>query len=192
MHWLRDVLDRLFTKIFKGERQLVPDVFVNGAGDTDAARFRQTLQPRRDVDAVAVELLPIHNHIAKIDSDAKLHPPRRRDALVFRLESDLNVDCALDCIHHAGEFRQDAITSRADESAVMLFDQAVDDLPMRGQSAEGRLFIFPHEPAVAVDIGTQDCGKLAFHARVTSALRRACQSPTVGASAYSYIWLTKR
>ena len=57
----------------------------------------------------------------------------------------------------------------------MLLDQAVDDLAMRGQSAERRLFILPHEAAVAVNIGAEYGGELTFHLRLTSA-RNSLQS----------------
>src|SRR6266567_2130607 len=55
VHRLDNVFDRSLTEVFTVEWQLVPDVFVDGPGDADTAGFRQTLQPRGDVDAVAVE-----------------------------------------------------------------------------------------------------------------------------------------
>jgi hypothetical protein len=61
----------------------------------------------------------------------------------------LNLNRAIYRLDHAGEFGQDAIASRADESAVMLFDQPVDGLAMRAQSTERRLFVLPHQAAVA-------------------------------------------
>src|SRR5712692_6975532 len=127
MHRLGDVLDRLLAKVFEVERQLVPDIFVDGAGDADTAWVGETLQPRRDVNAVAVKLLAIDDHIAEIDADAKLHSPRGRDTGVFRLEPGLNIDRALDRVYHTGEFGQNAIAGGADKSPVMLFDQPVDD-----------------------------------------------------------------
>jgi hypothetical protein len=45
---------------------------------------------------------------------------------------------------------------------VVLFDDTVDDLSMRGQGAECRLFVLPHEAAVAVHVGAEYRGELAF------------------------------
>jgi hypothetical protein len=36
----------------------------------------------------------------------------------------------------------------------MLLDEIVDQFAVCGQCTEGRLFIFPHEAAVAVNVGT--------------------------------------
>jgi hypothetical protein len=36
---------------------------------------------------------------------------------------------------------------------MVLLDEGVDDFPMRGGGPKSRLFILPHEAAVAVNIG---------------------------------------
>src|SRR4029453_4771478 len=41
------------------------------AADTDATRLGQRLQPRRDVDAVAKNVIPIDDDVADVDADAK-------------------------------------------------------------------------------------------------------------------------
>ncbi len=47
------------------------------ARDADAAGFGQCLQPCRDIDAVAVNVVAVGDDVAEIDPDAE------RDALVF-------------------------------------------------------------------------------------------------------------
>jgi Adenylate and Guanylate cyclase catalytic domain len=54
--------------------QLAPNLFMNFPGDADAARRCNTLQTRRHVDAIAVNLLAFHHHVAQVDPDAKFHP----------------------------------------------------------------------------------------------------------------------
>jgi hypothetical protein len=46
---------------------------------------------------------------------------------------------------------------------MVLSDQAVDNSAMCGQSSDCRLFILPHEAAIAVDVGAEDSSELAFH-----------------------------
>jgi hypothetical protein len=56
----------------------------------------------------------------------------------------------------------------------MLLDEIVDQFAVCGQCTEGRLFIFPHEAAVAVNVGTQDGGEFALHThlRVETSFRQ--------------------
>ena len=51
---------------------------------------------------------------------------------------------------------------------MVLFDQAVDYPAMRGQGSNCRLFVLPHEAAVAVDVGAEDSGELAFHTHLSA------------------------
>ena len=69
---------------------------------------------------------------------------------------------ALDRVHHARELGEHAVAGGTDESAVVQFDQSVDDFAVRRESAESRLFVVPHEAAVAVHIGTEYGGELTF------------------------------
>jgi len=85
-----------------------------------------------------------------------------------RLERGLNVDAALDGVHHAGKLGQHAIAGRVNKSPPMLLDQTVDDRAVRGQTPQRRLLIFPHEAAITVDVGAQNRGELAFHTHLLS------------------------
>ena len=49
------------------EGELGSDGCVHGFGDTDAARFRQALQARRNVDAVAIDVPPVLDDVAESD-----------------------------------------------------------------------------------------------------------------------------
>jgi hypothetical protein len=105
----------------------------------------------------------LDHYVAQVDADAKLHPPFGRQTLVLRLKCALNLDRALDGIHHAGELGEDAIACRVYEPSVVLLDETIDGLAVRGQSAKCRLFVLPHEAAVAIDVGAEYRGELAFH-----------------------------
>src|SRR5215470_16525453 len=68
---LRDVFDVLRSHVLEGVGETVADMVAHRARDADAARCRQPLQPRRDVDAVAINVAAVGNHVAEIDPDAK-------------------------------------------------------------------------------------------------------------------------
>ena len=47
-------------------------LIVDNPGYTDPARFCQSLEPRRDIDAVAVDVAILHDDVAGIDANAEL------------------------------------------------------------------------------------------------------------------------
>jgi hypothetical protein len=49
------------------------------------------------------------------------------------------------------------------ESPPVLLDEGVDNLAVGRQTAECRLFVLPHEAAVAVNVGAEYGGELALH-----------------------------
>src|SRR5712692_6315370 len=99
---------------------------MDGIRNADASRMGEAFEARRDVDAVAVDLLAIDHHVAEVDADAKLHSAVGWQTYVFRLERGLDLDSALDRIHNAGEFREHAIARGIDESSAMLLDKRID------------------------------------------------------------------
>ena len=131
--------------------------------DADAAGLGETLQSRRDVHPVAINLRALDHHVAEVDADTKLHAALGRNAFVFSLEPGLDIDGALHRIDHAGELGEHAVAGRVHEPPVMLLDERVDYLAVGRKGAESRLFIFPHEAAVAEDVGAEYGGELAFH-----------------------------
>jgi hypothetical protein len=42
----------------------------------------------------------------------------------------------------------------------MLLDERIDYFTMRDEGAMSRLFVGPHEAAIAVDVGAEYCGEL--------------------------------
>src|SRR5216684_8401680 len=122
-HRLGDVLDRLWAEVLVAQRELVAQVLADGAGDTDAAGFGETLQARRHIDPVAVDLFALDHHVAEVDPDAEFHPALGWQRRVLGLERGLNLDGALDRIHDAGKLGEYAVTRRVDESSVTLLDQ---------------------------------------------------------------------
>ena len=95
---------------------------MNCARNADAAGVGETLQPRRDVDPITVDLIALDHHVAEVDADAKLHPALLRQLSVLGLERGLNIHRAIHRLDHAGELGQNAIASGVYEAAVVLLD----------------------------------------------------------------------
>ena len=73
-----DVLQRLLAGILEGEIEPVADIVADRAGHRDAARLGDALDARRDVDAIAIDVVVLEDDVAEIDADAEL------DAAVLR------------------------------------------------------------------------------------------------------------
>src|SRR5262249_21165737 len=102
------------------------------------------------------------DHVTKVDPDPK------RDALVFNRfriavsHSPLHFYSAPHRIHHAREFRQEAVAGVLYGTATVLFDLWINQLTeMRLQPFVRPLLICPHQPRIAGDIGGEDCGEAA-------------------------------
>ena len=65
-------------------------------------------------------------------------------------------------IHHTDKLSQQGVPRAMHHPASMLEDDQAHGLPVDPQGADGRLFIFPDEATVALDIGMKDGGKLPF------------------------------
>jgi hypothetical protein len=138
----------------------------DGARDADAARRRQPLQPRRDVDGVAINVAAVGDHVAEIDPDAK-----SQAALLGEIEIALG-HCALNFastahrVDHAGKFRQHAVTGGFDDPAVMLVDLRIDQFAQMRLDAFVRAFLIgAHQARIAHHIGREDRGETACGGR---------------------------
>src|SRR4030095_9058010 len=65
-HGLRDVVEPLLAEIGIHAGELASYLIVDVASDADTARLRKLLQPRSDVDAVAVNCVALGNHITQL------------------------------------------------------------------------------------------------------------------------------
>ena len=65
-----DVLQVLLAEAVEADGQLVVHLIVDRAGDQDSPRVGQLLQSRGDIDAVAINIVALHHHVAEMDPDA--------------------------------------------------------------------------------------------------------------------------
>ena len=137
---------------------------VGGAGDGHAAGLGQRLHAVGDVDAVAVDVVALDDHVAEIDADAELNPLlgwRRGVALGLLL---LDVDRAAQAHPPRWELDQQAVAHGLDQPATMGGDLRLEDLLQIGLEAGAcSLLVGLAQPAIADDIGDQDSGEPALH-----------------------------
>src|SRR5205823_14800156 len=80
--WPHDILEALLAEILEDAIEPVPHLVVHDRRHTDPAGLGHALQPRRDVDAVAVDVAVLDNDVARIDPDAEFDAPVLRDRVV--------------------------------------------------------------------------------------------------------------
>jgi hypothetical protein len=98
----------------------------------DPAGFGQPFEPSRNVDAIAINIVAVHDDVAEVDADAERDAMVRWHVHIAVLHRALDLDRALDSSDHAREFDQEAIASCLDDAALVLGDLRVDQLsPMR-------------------------------------------------------------
>jgi hypothetical protein len=98
----------------------------DGARNADAARLRQPLQPCGHVDAVAVNVAAIGDHVAEIDPDAKPQAALLGEIQIAVGHRALDFGGAAHRVDDAGEFRQHAVAGGLDDPAMMLADLRID------------------------------------------------------------------
>jgi hypothetical protein len=157
-----DVLHPLIAHVLEREAQLVLDVVAHGARNADAAGFGQRLEPRRDVDAIAVDIVAVDDDVAEIDPDAEIDAAILAQAGVALGHAALNFDGAAHRVDDAGELDEQPVARGLDDAPLVLGDLAVDQLrAMRLEALERVLLVDAHQPAVADDVRREDGAQLA-------------------------------
>jgi hypothetical protein len=125
------------------------------------ARLGQFLKPGGHVHAVAVDVLALDDHVAKVDSYAELEPMLRQEGGVALTQGVLDADSAGQRLDNAREVGQHAVARRADNAAFVLGDEPVDDLAAGPQAGVCSGLITVHLVREADRVGAKDRGQLA-------------------------------
>ena len=159
-----NVFDALLSHICERVRELVADLVTDYPRDADAARLGQCLQPRRDVDAVALDVVAVADNVAKIDPNAENDAFVPGNLCVAIDHRALQLGGAAHRVDDAGEFRQNAVAGGFDDAAAVLPDLRVDELTADAlEPFERPLLVCSHQPRIGHDIGGEDCGETAFN-----------------------------
>lgn len=84
------------------------------------------LQPRRDVDPVAVDARVVVDDVPQVDADAEQHAAGLGDVGVARRHHRLDLDRALGGADHAREFGEDPVAGGVDDATAVTADQRQD------------------------------------------------------------------
>ena len=161
-HRARNVLQRAIAKPVHGKFQFADDLLMQRTGDADVGRLRDLLQPRRHVDAVAEQVAAVNHHVAKIEANAELHAPFRREIGVSPFQIALDRDRCPDRLHGALELGDQAVAGRAEDAPPMLVHEARDRRAVGGKRCERAFLVGRDKATVASDIGSKDYGELPF------------------------------
>jgi hypothetical protein len=136
---------------------------VDRARNADAADRRDTLQPRRDVDAVAEEIAVALDHVADRNADAKAHLPAGRIGHVARAQALLNVDRAAHGLDRAGKFGEHRVAGGIEDAAAGPRDEVIHHAAIGGEPPQRLLLVLGDEPAVARHVGGKNGRDFSFH-----------------------------
>jgi hypothetical protein len=156
MHRPGDILERSLADIAQRQAELAEDRFAHRGGHADAAGFGERLEPRRDIDAVAIGARSVVDDVAEIDADADQHPAVRWNIEVALGHNLLDGDGAFDCAHRAGELRHDAVAGNVNDGPVVLGNEWQDRRLVRFEIAHRLFFVAPHEARITGDVRGQD------------------------------------
>ena len=160
----RDVLQRLRSAALDSDRDLVAHLVRGGARYVDPAGLRQGLDPRRDVDAVAVDVVSIDDDVADIDPDTELDPPFGRAVGSVLGHQLLDFHGAGHGVDGASELDQRAVAHQLDHPARMTRHLRVDDcVAQRFEAGERSAFVGFHQTRIADDIESKYGGKPALN-----------------------------
>src|SRR5215471_18692677 len=179
----RDVLDLAFAHILKRKIELIAHFIAHNAADADAPWLRQGFETRRDVDAVAIDVLPVNDNIAHVQANPKLNTPLRRNLGIALGHLPLDIDSTAQGVDDTGKLNKHAVARRLNNAPAVFRDLGIDDRASvaleRGQCA---FFIQTHQPRIASDIRCKNGRKAALDPLSTQgaspkSVSTSCASP---------------
>src|ERR1051325_1002019 len=117
-------------------------------GNADTAGFGDAFEPSRDIYTVTENVLALHDDVADVDANPKLHTPILRKLGVVVSGGALYGDSATNRVNYARELHQHAIAGGLDDSSAVFGDGGVDQFAAECLEARECAFLVePNEPA---------------------------------------------
>ena len=155
LHRSLDVLQLDLALVHEAKIELVAHLLMHRACDGDATGLRDALDTRRDIHAVAHQVVALDHDVADMNADAQ-----RQAASVVGFLYRLG---AAHRLNSAGELDQEAVTHGLEQPSSVLGDLGLDDLGAQCFELRQRSgLVAAHELRVADHIGYQDRGKAAL------------------------------
>nr|WP_228445784.1 hypothetical protein [Terricaulis silvestris] len=161
-----DIFHRVRAHVLEFRGDFARDLIANIARHGDAAHGRKRLQARGDVDAFAIHVVTVDDHIAQIDADAIAKAFGIRPVGFGSTHRRLNVESAGDGSGGAGKFNQHAIAHEFKHTPALCDDSRIEKrFAVLLQSRERPCLVALHQAAVADDVGRKDDGQFSLHGR---------------------------
>src|SRR5215471_4357249 len=96
------------------------NVLMYAARNADSTRFGKLLQPRRYIDAIAVDVVALDNDVADVDTHAKVDPLIGSQAGIAAKHSALHVNGAARRVDYAGKLQQQPVPYGFNDTATVL------------------------------------------------------------------------
>ena len=153
----RDILERLRPAVRKDCRRLAIETVPRAVGNQQSPGLGQRFEPRGDIDAVAIDILLLENHLTDMDAD-----PEAQEIMVR--EPFLHLHRAVNRIGDAGEFDQPAISHALDDLAAMVGDGGFEQVPAHCPERRKRAgLIRAHQAGIIHHIGGENGAQAALH-----------------------------
>ena len=152
-----DVLELLLADVLELQIETVADIVPHRLGNRDSSGLGHCFQARGDIDAIAVKVVVIDDHVAEVDADPKLDPPIFGNVVIAAAHFPLNLGGAVDGVHDAWELGEQTVAGQLDNSPLVSGDSRVEQFrPMRLEAGERGHLVSAHQPAVTNYIGSHD------------------------------------
>jgi hypothetical protein len=156
-HRPADVLDLVLASEIEGPIELALQMVIGRARHHQAAWLGQLLQPRRDIDAIAIDIAIHQRHIAQIEPNPKHNALGLRQSGVVRGHGLLDLGCANHRIDHAVEDDECTVAHQLDNAAMVAGDGGIGQFGPDGtQPRDSAGLVGLHRLGVTDDIGRQD------------------------------------
>src|SRR5262245_35086339 len=119
------------------------------------------LEPGRDVDAVAEDVVALDQDVAEMDADAPFHAAFAGNPRVAFRRQLLQCQSAFDVANHRAELDPHDFAGGLDDRPAMLGDERIGSAAMLAQRPRRPRLVEAHQSRIARDIGGEDCGKTA-------------------------------
>jgi hypothetical protein len=138
-HRVDDVLELFLAKIADQKIEPGAHLPIGVLGEANRAGLGDSLEPRRNVDAVAHEIpVALLDDVAHVDADPEFNAAVFRHAGVALDHRALDFDGAADGVHHGAEFDQRAVARALDHATLVDRDGRIDEIAAQRPQARQR------------------------------------------------------
>ncbi len=129
-----DILEVLLAQIGELNPDLASDVIVGRRRDADATGFCDALKPRRNVNAVAKDVMGLDNYVADIDADTESNAPVFRITDCKFINAGLELHGSSNRFDRARKLRQEPVTGVLHDAAAVFGNRGLDSRPPGARS----------------------------------------------------------